>query len=197
MRRIILLIALLVVSFAARAEGERELLGRVADYVASLGDYEVEFNVAAGDYASQGRYLVWGDAYYILLDKAEVYSDGKFRYEVDGERKEVNIDNIDLQSRNILDNPTRCFDFVDDDYSSQILKRECGIATIHLVARDEQLEGEILLRVDEMTGRPLGIEYRLYEDSIQIEIGSIKSTKHKMMTFKKSDYKDYDIVDFR
>lgn len=197
MRRIILLIALLVVSFAARAEGERELLGRVADYVAALGNYEVEFNVAAGDYTSQGRYLVWGDAYYILLDKAEVYSDGKLRYEIDRERKEVNIDNIDLQSRNILDNPTRCFDFVDDEYSSQILKRECGIVTVRLVARDEQLEGEILLRVDEMTGRPLGVEYHLYEDSIQIDISSIKSTKNKIMTFKKSDYKDYDIVDFR
>ena len=101
---------------SAQDEQVGQLLERVAQYVKRLGAYSADFKVVAGDYTTRGRYDVSGDRYYIVLDNAEVYSDGHVRYEVNGERKEINVDVVDISSHNILDNPTRCFDFVGSDY---------------------------------------------------------------------------------
>ena len=112
-RSIIILFALLAAIGSCRAADDAQaILRRTADYVKKLGDYGVSFVLTSGDYASSGRYAVSGDVYYIAVDNAEVYSDGKTRYEVNHARKEVSVDDMDAASRNILDNPTRCFDFV-------------------------------------------------------------------------------------
>lgn len=197
MRKLIILLLALIATTAVRAEGEQAVLKRVAEYVAALGSYDAVFDVVAGEYESAGEYSVAGDAYYIALDKAEVYSDGKIRYEVDNERREVSVDVVDLQSRNILDNPTRCFDFVGDDYVAAIEREADGQVTLRLKARDEELEGEILLTVDAKSGRPLAISYLLYDDRIDIKIRKLESRKAKIKGFEKSDYKGYDIIDFR
>ena len=198
MRRVVMiLMAVLMGVSVARAEGEQLVLRRVAEYVAKMGSYDVVFAVKAGDYVASGSYSVSGDAYHIALDKAEVYSDGKTRYEVDLDRREVSIDVVDLQSRNILDNPTRCFDFVGDEYLAEQVKRDANSVTLRLVARDEEQEGEILLTVDNATGKPLAVSYILYDDRIDVEIKSFVSRKEAVKVFSKNDYKGYDIVDFR
>ena len=98
----------------------------VKEYVSELGRYQVKFNVLAGDLIYVGEYGVDGDSYYIKMDDVEVYSDGKLRYEVDNKRKEVSIDMVDLQSHNILDNPTRCFDFAESEYRAEIQNQKGG-----------------------------------------------------------------------
>ena len=178
-------------------EGEQAVLRRVAEYVKKLGSYDVAFSVKAGDYEATGSYSVAGDAYHIMIDKVEVYSDGKARYEVNHDRREVSVDVVDLESRNILDNPTRCFDFVGDDYVAERVKQDGKLVTLRLVARDEQTEGEILLTVDNATGKPVTVSYILYDDRIDVEINSFASRKEKIKGFSKNDYKDYDVVDFR
>ena len=199
MRRVVMIMmALLMGVSVARAQGgEQAVLRRVAEYVKGLGSYDVTFSVKAGDYTTAGSYSVAGDAYYILFDVAEVYSDGKTRYEVDNDRKEVSVDVVDLESRNILDNPTRCFDFVGDDYAAQIVKQDSKQAVLQLVAQDEEQEGEIVLTVDKASGKPLAVSYLLYDDRVDVEIKSFASRKEKIKSFSKALYKDYDIVDFR
>ena len=54
-------------------------------------------------------YAVEGEGYYLVLGDAEVYCDGAVRYEVDNRRREVTIDVVDTDSRNILNNPASCF----------------------------------------------------------------------------------------
>ena len=198
MRRVVMILrAVLMGVSVARAEGEQLVLRRVAEYVAKMGSYDVTFVVKAGDYVASGSYSVSGDAYHIALDKAEVYSDGKTRYEVDLDRREVCIDVVDLESRNILDNPTRCFDFVGDEYLAEQVKRDVNSVTLRLVARDEEQEGEILLTADSTTGKPLVVSYILYDDRIDVEIKSFVGRKELVKFFSKNDYKGYDIVDFR
>lgn len=197
MRKIVTLMVALAFALVARAEGEQAVLRRVAQYVAGLGSYDAEVDVSSGEYKASGRYSVAGDAYHITLDGAEVYSDGKTRYEVDNERREVSVDVVDLESRNILDNPTRCFDFVGDDYVAATEREADGQVTLRLKARDEELEGEILLTVDAKSGKPMSISYLLYDDRIDIKIRKLESRKAKIKGFEKSDYKGYDIIDFR
>ena len=168
MKKIATLLFALAFVVAARAEGEEQLLRRVAEYVKAQGSYDAEVDVTAGDYKASGKYSVAGDSYYIKVGEAEVYADGKTRYEVDHSRKEVSIDVVDLESQNILDNPTRCFDFVGEEYTAELTKESGGEAVISLVARDEDVEGEILLTVESATGKPLSIAYILYDDRIDV-----------------------------
>lgn len=198
MRKLILSALVLFISVSAVAdEQSKSALQRVASYVKALGAYDAEFKVVAGDYRTQGSYAVEGDSYYIELDAAEVYSDGKVRYEVDHNREEINVDNVDLASRNVLDNPTRCFDFVDSGYESDIYAASGAQLIVHLRSTDPAIEGDIYLTIDLSSARPQRLEYKLYDDVITVDITSLSKRKAKVDGFDKSDYKDYKIIDFR
>lgn len=198
MRRLLVVImAVCSVAVCSADERSQSVLRSVAWYVRALGEYEAEFDVVAGDYRTNGRYGVLGDTYHIEVAQAEVYSDGKARYEVDHDRREVNIDVMDLASRNILDNPTRCFDFVGDDYSAMVYAEAGGEITLLLRANDEAIEGDIYLTVDSATGRPRKIAYVLYDDRIEVTIVSLERRKNAVKRYDESKYKGYEIVDFR
>ena len=198
MRRVIFsALALLICVSAVADEQSKTALQRVAHYVETLGAYDAKFKVAAGDYTTEGSYAVSGDNYYITLDEAEVYSDGKVRYEVDHNREEVNVDNVDLTSRNVLDNPTRCFDFVDSGYESDMFEQNGSQQTIHLRSTDAAIEGDIYLTIDAASARPQKLEYKLYDDIIVVDVISLEKRKTKINSFDKSKYKDYEIIDFR
>ena len=182
---------------SAQDEQVGQLLERVAQYVKRLGAYSADFKVVAGDYTTRGRYDVSGDRYYIVLDNAEVYSDGHVRYEVNGERKEINVDVVDISSHNILDNPTRCFDFVGSDYVADIQRREAGRVTIHLRSADSSVGGDIYLTIDSSSARPIRLEYHLYDDVIEVDIISLSALKGGVKTFSERAYSGYDMIDFR
>lgn len=182
---------------SAQDEQVGQLLERIAQYVKRLGAYSADFKVVAGDYATRGRYDVSGDRYYIVLDNAEVYSDGHVRYEVNGERKEINVDVVDISSHNILDNPTRCFDFVGSDYVADIQRREAGRITIHLRSADSSVGGDIYLTIDSSSARPIRLEYHLYDDVIEVDIISLSALKGGVKTFSERAYSGYDMIDFR
>lgn len=198
MRKVLVVILAVFSTFASWGdERSQGVLRSVAAYVQTLGEYEAEFKVVAGDYQANGRYGVAGDAYHIALDQAEVYSDGKARYEVDHDRREVNIDVMDLSSRNILDNPTRCFDFVGADYASMVYSEAGDDVTLLLRANDTSIEGDIYLTVIRTTGRPKKIVYVLYDDRIEVEITSLARRVGAAKRYDASKYKEYEIVDFR
>lgn len=199
MRKLLLILVAFIMlhSMALADEGAAEGVKRVKAYVEKLGRHEVRFNVLAGELIYVGQYHVDGDSYYIQMDNVEVYSDGKVRHEVDNERKEVSIDVMDSESRNILDNPTRCFDFAESEYRSEIQSRKDGELTIFLRATDTDVEGDIYLTIEEKSGKPRKIVYRLYDDEVEVTIDSIVSVKQPLKKFSKNQYKGYEIVDFR
>ena len=197
-RSILVLFALLAAAGSCRADDAAQaVLRRTADYVKKLGRYGVSFVLTSVDYSSSGRYAVEGDVYYIEVDNAEVYSDGKTRFEVNHSRKEVSVDDMDTSSRNILDNPTRCFDFVGTDYRSEVESRDGDAVTLHLRAVDPEVEGDIRLTVSESTGRPSSITYTLYDDSVTVRITDIFSSSERVKRFDRSAYRDYEMIDFR
>lgn len=192
------LAALMLPLAAAAADDEAQTLLRcTADYISSLGRYTARFGITAGDYASQGSYTVDGDAYHIEVDGAEVYCDGKTRREVDNERREVNVDAVDGASRNILDNPTRCFDFVGTDYEAEVSSRTASETTLHLRSRDASVEGDIYLTVETATGRPRHITYELYDDRIEVAVESLEPSREAVRRYDAKRYSDYETIDFR
>ena len=198
MRRFITTICLLMLSWSAAAtEGVWQILQRVSDYMGPQKGYEVRFAIKAEGYNTEGRYCVKGDSYYIEVADAEVYSDGKVRYEVDNLRREVNVDNMDSNSRNIMDNPTRCFDFVEEDYTAEIVKRDANNITLRLQSKDKSVEGEIYLTVNSDSGAPQRVEYLLYDDKMCVEVVAINRAAGNVKSFARSAYKDYEMIDFR
>lgn len=198
MRRFITTICLLMLSWSAAAEeGVWQILQRVSDYMGPQKGYEVRFAIKAEGYNTEGRYCVKGDSYYIEVADAEVYSDGKVRYEVDNLRREVNVDNMDSNSRNIMDNPTRCFDFVEEDYTAEIVKRDANNITLRLQSKDKSVEGEIYLTVNSDSGAPQRVEYLLYDDRMCVEVVAINRAAGNVKSFARSAYKDYEMIDFR
>ncbi len=197
-RSILVLFAFLFATGACRAAADaRTVLLRTADYVKKLGNYGATFVLTSGDYVSSGSYAVAGDEYYIKVDNAEVYSDGKVRYEVNHSRKEISVDDMDTSSRNVLDNPTRCFDFVGTDYRSEIASRDGDAVTLHLRAVDPEIEGDIYLTVSESTGRPSAVTYSLYDDRVTVRITDIYGSAEKVKRFDRSTFRDYEMIDFR
>ena len=201
MRKIISLSLLLVLGLTAVAQtanDAKNVLAGLKQYIAKLGRYEAAFALQAGDYKDEGRYLVDGDTYHIVVgDIAEVYCDGKVRYEVDNEREEVNIDVVDASSRNILDNPTRCFDFVGSDYRATVVAQDEKQITLKLVSTDEKVEGEIFLTLDAATFTPKEIEYHLYDERFNVKILSLAKTKSSPSKFDRSRSRNHEIIDFR
>ena len=201
MRKIISLSLSLVLGLTAvvqAAADTKDVLAELKQYIAKMGRYEAAFALQAGDYKAEGRYVVDGNSYHIVVgDAAEVYCDGKVRYEVDNEREEVNIDVVDASSRNILDNPTRCFDFVGSDYRATVVAQDEKQITLKLVSTDEKVEGEIFLTLDAATFTPKEIEYRLYDERFNVKILSLAKTKSSPTKFDRSRYRNHEIIDFR
>ena len=201
MRKIISLSLLLFLGLSAvaqTADNAKDVVADLAQYITKLGRYEATFKLQVGDYVAEGRYMVDGNAYHIIVGSAaEVYCDGKVRYEVDKEREEVNIDVVDASSRNILDNPTRCFDFVGSDYRATVVAQDEKQITLKLVSTDEKVEGEIFLTLDAASKAPQQIEYRLYDEIFEVKITSLAKSKSSPAKFDRSLYRDYEIIDFR
>ena len=118
-----------VAALAPSADGRAaEILENLAAGFRALGAYGVTFEVSSDEYTTRGRYAVEGEKYYIAVGEAEVYCDGKIRYEIDNRRREVTIDDVDTSSRNLLSNPAHAFDFIGTQYAPSLVSDAEGRA---------------------------------------------------------------------
>ena len=141
---------------ADRAAG---ILAGVRDGFRALGAYGVSFEVRSDEYVTRGRYAVEGEGYYLVLGDAEVYCDGAVRYEVDNRRREVTIDVVDTDSRNILNNPVHAFDFLGSEYAASLAGEQEGHAVVRLTPApgNTSSAGNIVLTVDTAAMRPVSV----------------------------------------
>ncbi len=145
-----------------------------------------------------GIFMVDGDGYYLTLGTMEVYSDGKLRYEVNNERKEVTIDRVDLTSRDILTNPTNAFSFAAEEFYSDIVADKGGEVVISLVPREDIgiTDIELTLRRDGH-GRvvPVAVRYNYDGDIIDVLL-ALRPADATLPRWDKAAYRAYDIVSF-
>lgn len=180
----------------------REWLDRLD---ASLGArYAMQLYVALGEVRNvadqySGYFIVDGDAYYMNLGVMEVYSDGKLRYEVNNERKEVTEDRVNLEAVDLLSNPTRAFDFVDEEYDVRVVSVAGDVATIELKPKSADLGITAILLTLQREGRsviPTLICYDYEGDEIRIELTMVDATSAPMPRWDAKSYRAYDIVSF-
>ena len=180
----------------------REWLDRLDS---SLGvRYAMQLYVALGEVRNvadqySGYFIVDGDAYYMNLGVMEVYSDGKLRYEVNNERKEVTEDRVNLEAVDLLSNPTRAFDFVDEEYDVRVVSVAGDVATIELKPKSADLGITAILLTLQREGRsviPTLICYDYEGDEIRIELTMVDDASVTLPRWDAKSYSAYDIVSF-
>lgn len=184
----------------------QEILKRLADKIAAMGDYHAQFEVEAEGNAIKGEYAVSGDKYYMKTSEYEVISDGKSRYEINHYDEEVLIDKSNPADRNILSNPTRAFEFAEDIFTNSYKSEETdggdAIDVVELIPTDTKTPlRRITLKVNRKTGLPAELRYLSdgLSDDVVVTIDKIGRglTPDAVFTFDRTKFKDYEIVDFR
>lgn len=189
-----------VAALAPSADGRAaEILEKLAAGFRALGAYGVAFEVSSDEYTTRGRYAVEGENYYIAVGEAEVYCDGKIRYEIDNRRREVTIDDVDTSSRNLLSNPAHAFDFIGTQYAPSLVSDAEGRAVVRLTptSADASPAGEILVTVDTAAMRPESLRYDYDGEQVGIAVLGVALLDTPLKAFSKGDYKGYEFIDFR
>ena len=159
MKRSVLLLAALFAVFSVQADNRPQaVLKQLTAALGALEGYSVVFEVHTDGDVVPGYYEVSGDNYYMHVNGQEVYGDAEFRYEIDPDRKEVVIDRVDLTSHNLLNNPTRAFDFIDREYAASLLSEKGSTAVIRLTPlRIQSAVGQIDVEVDTARSLPTAV----------------------------------------
>ncbi|MBO7261808.1 MAG: hypothetical protein J6U95_02615 [Alistipes sp.] len=146
-----------------------------------------------------GAIKVEGDAYYLMLGTMEVYSDGKLRYEINNERKEVSEDRVDLKSHDLLTNPTRAFSFLDSEFKMAMRSaHDANTKYIDLTPREDIGITTITLALKRSGARvmPEAVSYYYDGDVVTITMQPLDATSWKLPRWNKASYAAYDIVSF-
>ena len=171
----------------------------------SLGErYAMDLFVEVGavhsvDDQLSGYFMVEGDGYYISLGVMEVYSDGKLRYEINNERKEVVEDRVNLESVDLLSNPTRAFSFLPDEFSAKVIKSSSTGVVVSLVPKSDDMGITAILLSLERKGSkvvPTKVSYDYDGDLVTITLTVLDASDLKLRKWDKSAYRAYDIVSF-
>ena len=170
----------------------------------SLGErygFGITVVVGTGDSSTtlHGTIKVEGDAYYLMLGTMEVYSDGKLRYEINNERKEVSEDRVDLKSHDLLTNPTRAFTFLDSEFKMAMRSaHDANTKYIDLTPREDIGITTITIALKRNGTRvmPEAVSYYYDGDVVTITMQPIDATSWKLPRWNKASYAAYDIVSF-
>ncbi len=203
MRKIIFVIV--AICMATTLSAQTTAKEWVKQLESSMGErYAYTLNVAVktGDSKTSlsGRVMVEGDSYYMSLEAMEVYSNGKLRYEVNNERKEVTEDRVDLTSHDLLTNPTRAFMFAPEEFDMALkFSQNDEIARIDLTPRDKDYGITTIVLILEREGDkvyPKQIGYDYDGDKVVVTLAEYGDKAWKLPVWNESNYKAYDIVSF-
>lgn len=176
-----------------------EIVGALSAKFRALNAYEVGFTLTSGDYSVSGSYRVEGERYNLRVGDAEVFADGKTRYEVDRARREVTVVEVDTASRNLLNDPVHAFEFADAGYRSLLVWEREGRAAVRLTpaSSDAAAAGIITLTLSTADLRPLALEYDYDGERITIAINSFGTPSAPCPAFDRARFADYEFIDFR
>ena len=165
----------------------------------TLGDrFALYMKVKAYGEQTDGYFMVDKDGYYIQLGMMEVYSDGKYRYEINNSRREVTEDRVNLESRDLLSNPTRAFEFLDSEFKATISERIHNGAILKFVPKQSSDITAVYVSVVWRDNRiiPMAIKYDYDGEEVSIALVMADANSAVLPRWNKNNYKTYDFVSF-
>lgn len=198
MRRVFISLLLLFSAVAVWAQQTPKQW--IASLNSSLGErYATFITVSAYDEDINGYFMVDGDGYYIELGVMEVYSDGRLRYEINNERKEVTEDRVNLEAVDLLTNPTRAFKFVDSEYDTTIDQTLSNGVVLKLVPKaDDMGIAAIYLELQKSGAKvlPTSITYDYDGQTVTITLAQADVADVELPRWSEQEYRAYDMVSF-
>ncbi len=196
------LLALMASTVAAAEEESGRILARMSAKLEAMAQYKIEFTVSAPDMGqSKGVCYVAGDKYNIKVDDQTQFSDGTVRYRINPADREVTLDRQNPDSRNLLENPTKAFDFSAGMFDSHKAESKGSAYEIELIPAEGVLDGinKVTLLVNKNTSLPEELRYRFDGTELIIRIVSVakNSPSPSLFAFDRKSYSDYEIIDFR
>lgn len=193
-----LLLLLLGVAPLRADERSTELLRRLQQQVERLAGYHIRFTVQVEGREIAGDCQVRGESCYLRLGEAELYADATTRYEVDPTKREVVIDSIDPTSHNLLQNPTRAFLSLAEDFQHETRSEAAGFATLRLTPASRSVGVSTLeLILDTKSALPCSLRYDADGEQLLIVISTFEPSNSPLQRFDAASYPDYELIDFR
>ena len=202
MRKIVITLVAVLSALGVSAQSASEWLAKLDS---SLGErYAMHITVSVDDPIEgttdvSGYFMVEGDAYYITLGVMEVFSDGKLRYEINNERKEVVEDRVNLEACDLLTNPTRAFNFVPNEFKSEVVGSTSDVVVLKLTPKSAAMGIDAITLKLKRNGSkvvPVNIAYDYDGDTVSVALSAADITGAKLPRWDKSAYRAYDIVSF-
>ena len=202
MRKLVALFAAVLSAVAGYSQSGSEVLCAMADKVASIGSYRVDFELempgAAG--VSKGECRIAGESYVISIEGMMQGSDGVTLWVVDGVNEEVMLDAPRTTSRSLFDNPTKAFDFAEELF--EIVSFESASPKeweLQLRPAKGVLDGidVVELRVDKTTLLPTRLGYDMAGAGLYVNIRSLRPEKFPEESFQAPKPEGYEVIDFR
>lgn len=202
MRKIVITLVAVLSALGVSAQSASEWLAKLDS---SLGErYAMHITVSVDDPIEgttdvSGYFMVEGDAYYITLGVMEVFSDGKLRYEINNERKEVVEDRVNLEACDLLTNPTRAFNFVPNEFKSEVVGSTSDVVVLKLTPKSAAMGIDAITLKLKRNGSkvvPVNIAYDYDGETVSVALSTADITGAKLPRWDKSAYRAYDIVSF-
>ena len=202
MRKIVITLVAVLSALGVSAQSASEWLAKLDS---SLGErYAMHITVSVDDPIEgttdvSGYFMVEGDAYYITLGVMEVFSDGKLRYEINNERKEVVEDRVNIEACDLLTNPTRAFNFVPNEFKSEVVGSTSDVVVLKLTPKSAAMGIDAITLKLKRNGSkvvPVNIAYDYDGETVSVALSTADITGTKLPCWDKSAYRAYDIVSF-
>ena len=174
------------------------ILNAMEQTLSDMGTYRVAFEIVAGDYRTEGEYVVAGNDFYVRADDTEVYAEAGIRREISRSKREIAVDNIDASARDIISNPSSGFASLSADFESATVTDASGRQRIVFTPKSGSPSGESV--TVEMAGNgklPETIIYATSAGEVIVRMKDIAPAKSGLPRFDAKRYEGYEVVDFR
>ncbi len=200
LNKFLLILAFFTMPIMAVAENSSNVIEKVLSSLEALNPYKVNIEVVYEGVSMPGYYEVDQSKYYISIDQQELYGDASTKFEVYKSRKEVIIDTVKPDfDGNLLNNPATAFSAIKDHYKSTIISDTEDIIIVDLkpIIDNGNMQESIELYISKSDMLPQSVVYRYGDEEVEIKILDIAHLTSTITLFNKSNYSDFEVIDFR
>ncbi len=187
----ILLMAIFCAPLYGDTLGEKAL-AELSQRIKDLHSYESDLTLEMQGNTIKGSYSVTGEDYHIDLGSVEYFGVGDKRYEVTHKIEEIVVERADAGSNMILNNPTKAFDFVANDF--EVLLNQGTILTLKPKAGGVDLD-RITIALDPKSQLPKTLLYEADGERVVVTFKGFKSRKSQLEGIDLNKYRHYEVVD--
>ena len=212
-RTALTIIAFLLCTYVSAQDSKaKSILDGFNKSMKSYPSLDIRFTFSTEDATSgrmesqDGRVLNKGNAFKLIMDEMEVYSDGKTKWTVMHDVDEINIQEVDSESHDLMDNPINFFTVNNKDftysYKGSVIIAGKEMEKIEFKPKDKRAAySAVELQIEKSTQYPYQISYIGKEgENYSVKVKSFTPNakiEDVQLVFKKESYSGYEIVDLR